>query len=163
MKTKTMLMLAAGLLSLAGSVTPSSRRRNSREASSYWSLILKWRPNTSRTTSASRPRSRPLFTKMQVSWSPMAFLSKAAAQAENHAFLADLRADGCHGLVNVVVHGPRLAAAADAMHEVGDDCPAARGVGHLRVELQSEHLPGAVLDGGVGGVFRDGHRFEAGG
>ena len=67
----------------SGSVTPLSLRRKSSVASSYWSLILKFRPKTSCTTSASRARSRPLFTKMQVSWSPMALCSNAAATLES--------------------------------------------------------------------------------
>ena len=58
----------------------------------------------------------------------------AAAQAEDHLLLADLRADGLDRLVNVVAHRPVLAAAADAVDEVGDDLPAARRVDDLRDE-----------------------------
>ena len=48
----------------SGSVTPLSFFRNSALVSSYWRRILKLRPNTSCTTSASRARSSPLLTKM---------------------------------------------------------------------------------------------------
>ena len=73
----------------------------------------------------------------------------AAAQAEDHLLLADLRADRLDGLLDVVAHRPVLAAAADAVDEVGEDLPPARRVDHFRMKLQAEHLLRAVLDGGV--------------
>ena len=87
-----------------------------------------------------RARSRPLLTKMQVSWSPMALCSSAAATLESTPPLkprmtrsvADLRANFLDGLVNVIAHRPVFAAAADAVDEVGDDFPAARRVRRLR-------------------------------
>ena len=153
----------------SGSVTPLSRRRNRREASSYCSLIWKWRPNTSRTTRASRPRSRPLLTKMQVSWLPMALCSSAAAtlestpaaQAQDDLLLAHLGADCLDRLVDVIAHRPVLAAAADVVDEIGDDLPAVGRVHHFGMKLQAEHLALAVLDGGEVRILGHGHRFEA--
>ena len=85
---------------------------------------------------------------MQVSWSADGLVQQrrrdagihAAAQAEDHLLLADLRADGLDRLVDVVAHRPVLAAAADAVDEVGEDLAPARRVDHFRVELQAEHL-----------------------
>ena len=73
----------------------------------------------------------------------------AAAQAENHLFLADLRADFLDGLLDVIAHRPVLAAAADAVDEIGNDFPAARRVDDFGMKLQAEKFPRAVLDGGV--------------
>ncbi len=84
-----------------------------------------------------------------------------AAQAQDHLLRADLRADGLDRLVNVVAHRPVPAAAADAVDEVGQNLAPARRVDHFGVELQAEHACGAVLDGRVSGVLRDGHRLEA--
>ena len=68
----------------------------------------------------------------------------AAAQAEDHLLLADLRADLLDRLVDVVVHRPVLAAAANVVDEVGDDFPAARRVHDFRMELQAEQFAVAV-------------------
>ena len=76
-------------------------------------------------------------------------------------FLADLRADFLDGLVDVIAHRPVLAAAADAVDEVGDDFLAARRVGDFGMKLQAEKFPRAVFDRGVFGIFRDGDGFEA--
>ena len=62
-----------------------------------------------------------------------------------------------------MAHGPALAATADAVDEIGDDFASARGVDDFGMELQAKKLPGAVLDGGVFGIFGDGDRFEIGG
>ena len=85
----------------------------------------------------------------------------AAAQAEDDLFPADLRADFLDGLFDVIAHRPVLAAAADAVDEVGDDFPAARRVDDFGMELQAEQFPRAVLNGGEFGVLRDGDGFEA--
>ena len=42
----------------------------------------------------------------------------AAAEAENHAFLADLRANFFNRLIDVIAHRPILAAAANAVDEI---------------------------------------------
>ncbi len=130
----------------SGSVTPLSRCRNSREASSYCSLILKWRPKTSRTTSASRAAQQAVVDEDAGELVADGLVQQrrrhagihAAAQAENHPFLADLRADFLDRLLDVVAHRPVLAAAADAVDEVGEDLPPARRVDHLGMKLQAE-------------------------
>src|SRR5450759_2544105 len=60
----------------------------------------------------------------------------AATQAENHALLADLRADFFDSLLDVIAHRPAFAAAANLVDEVGDDFPAARRVDDFGMELQ---------------------------
>ena len=44
--------------------------------------------------------------------------------------------------------------------EIGDDFPAARRVDDFGMELQAEKFPGAIFDGRVFGIFRDGDRLE---
>jgi hypothetical protein len=87
----------------------------------------------------------------------------SAAEAEDDAFGADLLADFVDGVVDVVVHGPVAAAAADAVDEVADDFSAAGCVDDFGVELEAVEFLCAVFDGGVVGVFGDGDGFEAGG
>jgi hypothetical protein len=72
----------------------------------------------------------------------------------------DLRANLRHGLVNVTAHRPFLAAAANEVNEVADDFPAARCMGHFRMELQSVGLQGPILDRCVIRIFRAGHRSK---
>ena len=82
--------------------------------------MLKWSRNSVTTSSASPARSRPLSTKMQVSWSPIASCSSAAddrgidaaREAADHPALADLRADPLDRLVAERGHRPVAAAAA---------------------------------------------------
>ena len=77
-----------------------------------------------------------------------------AAQAQNDPFAAHLRADFLDGLVDVMAHRPVLAAAADAVDEIGNDFPAARRVDDFGMKLQAEKFPRAVLDGGEFGIVR---------
>ena len=59
----------------------------------------------------------------------------AAGQPENDVFLADLRANVFHGLIDVAAHGPLAAAAADLVNEVADNRFALGRVNHLGVKL----------------------------
>src|SRR5436190_21283808 len=60
----------------------------------------------------------------------------AAAEAEDHAFVADLRADLFDGLLDVAAHRPAFAAAADVVDEVRDDLLAPRRVGDFGMKLE---------------------------
>ncbi len=84
-----------------------------------------------------------------------------AAQSENDPFAAHLRLDFLHRLIDVMAHGPVLAAAADAMDEIGNDLAAVRRVGDFGMELQAEKFAVAVLDGGELRIVGGGDGFEA--
>ena len=83
------------------------------------------------------------------------------AQSENDPFRPNLVFDFLHRLVNEMPHGPMLAAAADAVDEIGNDFPPARSVDDLGMKLESEKSPVPVLDGGELRVVGGGHRLEA--
>src|SRR5215475_5877970 len=53
----------------------------------------------------------------------------AAAQAQNDLLAVHLRADGLDGLLDVIVHRPVFAAAANIVNEVGQDLFATGGMG----------------------------------
>ncbi len=62
----------------SGSVTPSRTSRKRSLASTWMRFSLRWRWKVSTTRSGSSRRRRPLSTKMQVSWSPIARWTRAA-------------------------------------------------------------------------------------
>ena len=106
---------------------------------------------------------------MHVSWSADGLVQQrrrharihAAAQAEDDAFLADLRADFLHGLLDVIAHRPVFAAAADAVDEIGIHLAPARRVDDFGMELQAEEFPLAVFNRRVFGILRGRHGLEA--
>ena len=106
------------------------------------------------TCSASLRRRRPVSTKTQVSWSPIASWISTAATEESTPPerpqitlpVAHLGADAGHRLGAEGGHGPVAAAAGDAVGEVAQDQRAARGVGDLRVELHAVEPPALVGD-----------------
>ena len=67
----------------SGSSTPASRSRKRSRASTWISLMPRPSRNVSTTCSASPLRSRPWSTSTQVSWSPIASWTSAAAVAES--------------------------------------------------------------------------------
>ncbi|MPN21090.1 hypothetical protein SDC9_168469 [bioreactor metagenome] len=73
----------------------------------------------------------------------------SAAQAQDDTFITHLLADLRHRNVDIALHRPVLAAAANVMDEIAEHLFAARGVGHLRMKLEPEHLAGMVFDCGV--------------
>ena len=84
----------------------------------------------------------------------------AAGQAEDDVFLADLRADVFHGLVNVAAHGPLAAAATNLLNEISENGFALGCVHHFGVKLQSEKFALPVFHRGVRGIFRDRYGLE---
>ena len=87
----------------------------------------------------------------------------AAAQTEHDVLFADLRADFLDRLLDVIAHRPVLAAAADAVDEVGINLASARRVDDFGMELQAEKSLLAVFNRGEFGIFRGGDGLEAGG
>jgi hypothetical protein len=83
-----------------------------------------------------------------------------SAQPAHGAAVSDPGANRRHGLVDEGLHGPRSAAAADPVDEVGQDPIAVLGVDHLRVELEAEDRPPGVTDRGEGGVLAAGQHLE---
>ena len=75
-------------------------------------------------------------------------------------FVADLRPDVLHGLIDVVAHGPFAAAAADLVHKVADDRIALWRVDNLGVELQAKEPALAVFHRGKWRILSDGDRLE---
>ena len=105
-----------------------------------------WRRKVSSTWSASPARMSPVSTKTQVSWSPMALCTRAAATAEStppdsaHSTrrVADLgphRLPPADSMIEVWVHDGR--AAADVEEEALEQLLAALGVDDLGVELHA--------------------------
>src|SRR5438094_608821 len=94
---------------VSGSVTPLSSARKRSLASTYFKRTWKFSPKTRCTISSSRARSSPLFTKMQVSWSPIALCSSAAVTEELRSILdvqhagAVLASSGEHDLAAKVM------------------------------------------------------------
>ena len=86
----------------------------------------------------------------------------AAAQAQDHLFVADLGADGlrppgrCSCCIVQFLPQPQM-----PWTKLSEDLAPVRRVRHFRMKLQAEHLRGAILNGGVSRVLRDGHGFEA--
>ena len=56
-------------------------------------------------------------------------------------------------LLDVIVHGPILAAAANVMDEISQDFLALRRVGHFRMKLQREYFLRTILKGGIFGIL----------
>src|SRR3954470_8806574 len=83
-----------------------------------------------------------------------------AAQAENDALISDLPANLVDRLVEVIVHRPIPAAAADAMDEVADDLGTAGRMDHLGMELQPEKLFRAMLDRGIIRIISGGNALK---
>ena len=102
-----------------------------------------------------------MSTKTQVSWSPIALCTRAAATAESTPpdrpqitrSVADLApgsaSTGC-SMIDVIVQVGR--AAAHVVEEVLEDLLAVRRVHHLGVELHAVDPPLGVLEGGDGRV-----------
>ena len=128
------------------------------------------------TCSGSPSRSSPWSTNTQVSWSPMARCTRAAATAEStppdspqiDELVADLLADRVDLLVDDVAHRPGRTAAGDLEQEVLEHLLAVLGVHHLGVELHAGHALLDVLErrdrralahrGDREALGRDGHR-----
>ena len=132
--------------------------RNSGPASTWISGMLKWPRNRSTTSLASPKRSRPVSTKTQVSWSPMASCRSRAVTAESTpperpqmtpAVPTWARTLGDR-LLAVGVHRPVAGEARDAEQEVLQEAGADRGVDHLGVELDAVEAAVLVGDGGEG-------------
>ncbi len=132
----------------SGSVTPASRSRKSRTASTNTSGSCS-RSKRRRICSASSSRSTPLSTKMHVSRSPMARWMSSAATVESTPPLSRRRrgpSPTCARMRAVasstndaIVQSPR--AAADVVGEVAQDVEAALGVRDLGVEQQRVEPP----------------------
>ena len=67
----------------SGSVTPASTAKKRSAAFTWTRSMWNWRRKVSSTWSASPARISPVSTKTQVSWSPMALWTRAAATAES--------------------------------------------------------------------------------
>ena len=67
----------------SGSVTPASAEKNRSAAFTWTKSTWNCRRNVSSTCSLSPDRMRPVSTNTQVSWSPMALCTRAAATAES--------------------------------------------------------------------------------
>ena len=123
------------------------------------------------TCSASCSRSRPWSTNTQVSRSPIARWISAAATDESTppdrpsrtSSRAGLRADRAHGLVDVVVHVPVVAAAADVVREAGEQRRALLRVRDLGMELHGVEAARLVGHRGNGAGRRRADELEAGG
>ena len=153
----------------SGSVTPLSRRRNSFDGVLVLQLDFEMAPENFLHHLRLAPAQQAVVDENAGELVADGLVQQrrrhagihAAAQAENHPFLADLRADLLDGLVDVTAHRPVLAAAADVVDEVGDDFPAARRVGHFGMKLQAEHFARAIFDRREFGILRDRDGFEA--
>ena len=121
------------------------------------------------TCSASPLRSRPWSTKTQVSRSPIARCTSAAATAESTPPdspqiarpVADLLADRVDLLLDDVDHRPGLPAARDVVQEVLEDVLAVLGVHHLGVPLDAGEPAVEVLERGDRGGLGGGEHVEA--
>ena len=82
-----------------------------------------------------------------------------AAETKNDTVRPDLFADLLDRAAHKGTHRPRALTAADLVQEVFEDFPAARRMGHLRVELQPVNV--FPPDNGVGTVLRGGHGFKS--
>ena len=85
-----------------------------------------------------------------------------AGQTQDHLLVAHLRADGGHGLGDVVAHHPVRLRAADAQHKALQHRPALHRVRHLRVELHGVVATRLVGHASNGAAGRAGHELEAG-
>ena len=131
----------------SGSVTPASAPRKRSAASTCTSACRGAAEGRRRTRSASPARSRPLSTKMQVSWSPTARWTSAATTAEStppesaqmHPPVADLARMPSIACVDEDSGGPVAGAAADVVQEVARSAAAEAGVHDLGMELDADH------------------------
>jgi hypothetical protein len=123
--------------------------------------MWKWSRKVETMLSRSLRRSRPLSTRMQTSWSPMAWWSSEAVTEESTPPLRPqmtLASPTCLRTASTVsatkvAHLPVAGAAADVVEEVLQDILALGRVADLRVELDAVELLLPVADGGVGQVF----------
>ena len=117
--------------------------------------MLNWRRKVSSTCSASPARMSPVSTKTQVSWSPTALCTRAAATAESTP------PDSAHSTRSVPDLGPHRGHLLLDDRDVGplgrhrtrrsgsvEQLAAALGVDDLGVELHAEDAPLGVVDGG---------------
>ena len=139
----------------SGSLTPASASRKRFCASTTWSLTPVAATKSRSTCSASPLRSSPWSTKTQVSRSPIARCTMAAATAEStppdspqmarpvSPIWARIRLDL---LLDDVDHRPGLAAAGDVVQEVLEHLLAVLGVQHLGVPLHAGQPAVEVLE-----------------
>ena len=140
----------------SGSLTPARRSRNTAAASTATSGMLKWPRNSSTTCSASPARSRPVSTKTQVSWSPIASCRSSAVTAESTPperpqitrpppTCSRMRCDG-----RLAGRRPSTSRRGSRRHggRSSGAAPAARGVHDLGMELHAVDAPGVVGDRG---------------
>ena len=118
----------------SGSVLPASAARKRSRASTCTSGMLKWPRNSDTTSLASSCRSRPLSTKMQVSWSPIAsWISTAATEQSTPPDSPQMTRPLPTWARILAISADRKCAmrpvarqAGDAAHEVADQLAAAR-------------------------------------
>ena len=141
---------------------PRRRSRNCSRASTTLRSIPRCRRKVCSTWSRSWSRSRPWSTKMQVSRSPTARWTSAAATeestppdkaADHPRGRADPRLNPGDFLLDEVPRRPVGRAATDAEEEIADDLAAPRGVRHLRVELHGMDRAGLVLQSADRGIL----------
>ena len=137
--------LADGLALGLGIGDPSSTPKNRSAALTWIRSMWNWRRKVSSTWSASPVRMRPVSTKTQVSWSPMARCTRAAATAEStppdsaHSTraVADLGPHRLQRRLDDVGVGPQRAGPAHVEEEALEELLAPVGVDHLGVELHA--------------------------
>ena len=155
----------------SGSVTPASASRNRFWASTTCRSTPVAATKSRSTCSASPLRSRPWSTKTQVSRSPIARCTRAAATAEStppeRPQIARPWSPICSRialdlLLDDVDHRPGRPAAGDVVQEVLEHLLAVLGVHHLGVPLHAGEPPVEVLEGGDRGDGGGGEYVEAG-
>ena len=119
-----------------------------------------WRRKVSSTWSASPARMRPVSTNTQVSWSPTALWTRAAATAEStppdraHSTRSlptwARTAATCCSMIETWVQ--RRGDPADVVQEPLEEVGPPVGVDHLGVELDPVDLPLGVVEGGHRGL-----------
>ncbi len=152
----------------SGSVTPASASKKRSAAFTWTRSMWNWRRKVSSTCSLSLARMRPVSTYTQVSWSPMALWTRAAATAEStppdraHSTGdgPDLGPHGGHLALDDRGVGPRRGAVADVVEEALEQVATVLGVDDLGVELHAEDAPLGVVEGGHGRVGAAGRGHE---
>ena len=154
---------------VSGSITPFSLLKNLEAASACrigMPMLLLKKLNTRSTSSRRR---RPLFTKIQVSWSPIALWMRAETTAEStppeRALMTlagpHLGAYSFDAVVDEIARRPVALAAAYPVDEIPEDGLPVGRMYHLGMELQSEDaIP--VADDGHRGILGVGQRPESG-
>ena len=140
----------------SGSVTPARASKNRSAAFTWTRSTWNWRRNVSSTCSASPARMSPVSTKTQVSWSPTALWTRAAATAESTPpdSAQSTRspptwartASTADSMIEMWVQ--RGAAPAHVEEEALEELRAPVGVDHLGVELHAVDAPVGVAEGG---------------